>query len=266
MQNGVGVRSVEILGVRVDDVTLDETLELIEGYIAAGAPHFIATNNTEFVMAAQRDEGFRQVLNSADLSIPDGVGLILGLRLFGVRVREHVRGTDTVERLMARAAAKGYTVFLLGAAEGVAEAAANKLRERYPELKVAGTYAGSSDPRFDDATVEIVRGAGRVDILLVAFGAPAQERWIARNLDRLNVSVAIGVGGVFDFISGRVQRAPAWVRRIELEWLYRLGRQPWRWRRQLALPRFVLCVLAVKARSAVGGGPGRHGDTDVRAG
>ncbi len=247
------MRSVEILGVRVDDVTLDETLDVVEDFIASGGPHAVVTTNTEFVMAAQRDEEFRSILNAADLSIPDGVGLIWGLRLLGTRIREHVRGTDTVERLMERAAAKGYSVFLLGAAEGVAAAAADKLKERYPQLRVAGAYAGSPDIKFDDRIVEIIRNAGHIDILLVAYGAPAQEKWIARNLPRLDISVAIGVGGVFDFISGRAKRAPLWVRRLELEWLYRLLHQPWRWRRQLALPRFAIRVLALKARAMFGG-------------
>lgn len=243
------MRSAEILGVRVDDVTLDETLDVVEDFIASGGPHAVVTTNTEFVMAAQRDEEFRSILNAADLSIPDGVGLIWGLRLLGTRIREHVRGTDTVERLMERAAAKGYSVFLLGAAEGIAAAAADKLKERYPQLRVAGAYAGSPDTKFDDRIVEIIRNAGHIDILLVAYGAPAQEKWIARNLHHLDISVAIGVGGVFDFISGRAKRAPLWVRRLELEWLYRLLHQPWRWRRQLALPRFAIRVLALKAQA-----------------
>ena len=247
------MNSVEILGVRLDDVTLNETLDIIEDFIASGQPHAIVTTNTEFVMAAQTDEEFRNILNSADLSFPDGVGLIWGLRLLGVQLREHVRGTDTVERLMERAATKGYNVFLLGGAEGVAEVAADKLRERYPRLKIAGTYAGSPDPMLDDVTVEIIRKAGHVDILLVAYGAPAQEKWIARNIHRLGVPVAMGVGGVFDFIAGRAKRAPLWVRRIELEWLYRLLQQPWRWRRQLALPKFAMRVLALKAQSMLGG-------------
>ncbi|MDA8187228.1 MAG: WecB/TagA/CpsF family glycosyltransferase [Dehalococcoidales bacterium] len=247
------MRSVEILGVRLDDVTLQETIDTLDGFIQSGQPHLIATTNTEFVMAAQRDLEYRRLLNSADLSIPDGVGLIWGLRVLGKPIRKHVRGTDTVERLMALAAQKGYSVFLLGAAEGVAAMAAERLKARHPGLKIAGTYAGSPDPRFDDAIVEMIRKAGPVDILLVAYGAPAQEKWIARNMSRMNVPVAIGVGGVFDFFSGRVKRAPTLIRNLELEWLYRLWQQPWRWRRQLALPRFALCVLRLKVGSIVAG-------------
>ncbi len=242
------MRSADILGVRLDDVTLAETLDLIDGFVASGQPHLIATTNTEFVMAAQSDGEFRRVLNTAALSVPDGVGLLWGLRLLGMPMREHVRGTDTVERLVERAAARGYSLFLLGAGEGVAAAAAEKLRERHPGLRIAGTYAGSPDPRFDDEIAEVLRAAGRVDILFVAYGAPAQEKWISRNQGRLGIPVAIGVGGVFDFIAGRAKRAPVWIRRLELEWLYRLIRQPWRWKRQLALPRFALRVLATRLK------------------
>jgi N-acetylglucosaminyldiphosphoundecaprenol N-acetyl-beta-D-mannosaminyltransferase len=223
------MRSVQVLGVRLDDVTLEETIDFLEGFIKSRSPHLVATNNTEFVMMAQKDEEFRRVLNAADLSIPDGIGLILGLRFLGTPVREHVRGTDTVWKILERAAHQGYSVFLLGAAEGVAALAAEKLRETFPTIRIAGTHAGSPDPRNDDEIVEIIRAASPVDILLVAYGAPAQEKWIARNKDRLGIPVAIGVGGVFDFIAGRVKRAPVWIQRLELEWLYRLWKQPWRW-------------------------------------
>lgn len=242
------MRRAKIYGVPVDDVTLEETLDLIDGYIASGQPHFIATTNTEFVMAARKDAAFRATLNAADLSIPDGIGVILGLRLLGFPVREHVRGTDLVERLMARAAARGYRVFLLGAMEGVAGEAAKRLVERYPRLQIAGTYAGSPAPDHDDEAARKIAEAGPVDILLVAYGAPRQEQWIERNRERLGVPVAIGVGGVFDFLAGRVPRAPTLVRRLEMEWLYRLIRQPWRWRRQLVLPHFAFKVLGLKLR------------------
>lgn len=238
----------EILGVRLDDVTLEEAVALIEGFIAAGGPHLIATTNTEFVMAAQTDPAFRRVLNEAALSLPDGIGLIWGLRLLGENVREHVRGTDLVERLLAVAAVRDQRVFLLGAAEGVAEAAAGRLREQYPTLQIAGCYAGSPEPAHDAEARAAIRAAGPVDILLVAYGGGRQEQWIARNLEALGIPVGIGVGGVFDFLAGRVPRAPRWVRRLELEWLYRLIRQPWRWRRQLALPHFALRVLLLRLR------------------
>ncbi|MCL4369371.1 MAG: WecB/TagA/CpsF family glycosyltransferase [Chloroflexi bacterium] len=235
-----------MLGSKVHDVTYEEALEAISYFIRSGKPHQIVTSNPEFVMLAREDVEFDNIINEASLVIPDGVGLVWASSVLGYPIRQQVTGTDLVHRMMEMAVKEGYRVFLLGAAEGIAQLAAKHLQEMYPGLQIAGTYSGFPYPRYDDATVSIIEAAGRVDIMLVAYGAPAQEKWIARNQARLGIPVAIGVGGVFDFISGRVRRAPPWVRRFGLEWLYRLIRQPWRWRRQLALPRFALAVLALR--------------------
>jgi N-acetylglucosaminyldiphosphoundecaprenol N-acetyl-beta-D-mannosaminyltransferase len=187
-------------------------------------------------------------LNSAALSIPDGIGLILAGRLLGTPLRQQVTGTDLTYRLCGRAAREGWRVFLLGAAPGVAELAAQRLRALFPGLLVVGTHAGSPLESAEDVVRAHIRSAGPVDLLFVAYGAPAQERWIVRNQRILEIPVAIGIGGVLDFASGRVRRAPVWVRRVGLDWLFRLIRQPRRWRRQLALPRFAWAVLGVAAR------------------
>lgn len=208
----------------------------------------VVTPNTEIAMRAQREPDFRDVVNSAEVAIPDGIGLIWASKFLGDPIREHVRGTDLVDKLASLSAAEGYRFFLLGAAEGVAEAAARNLQKKHPGLQVAGTHSGRPDYSYDPTATEAIKSAGRVDVLLVAYGAPAQEEWIARNHERLDVPVAIGVGGVFDFFSGKAKRAPVWVRKLELEWLYRLVRQPSRWRRQLALPRFAICVVAHRLR------------------
>ena len=248
--------SLDILGVRVDDVTYDEAITLIEGWIDAarsgvGDAHVVTTPNPEFVIAARGDPAFRALLARAALNIPDGVGLLLAARLLGDRFREHVRGTDLVERLAHRAAARGDRWYLLGAAPGVARAAADRLVGRHPGLRIAGAEPGSPR-REDDARVRaLIAAAGPVDLLLVAYGAPAQEAWLDRNLAPLGIPVGIGVGGVFNYLSGRVPRAPRWVRRLELEWLHRLLTQPWRWRRQLALPRFLALAAATAARGAL---------------
>ena len=233
---------LRILGVRVDDVTGDETLALVERFIAERTPHQICTVNPEFIMAAQRDEVFRAVINNAALCLPDGVGVLWAARRLGHPLRERVGGTDIAERMAARAAQLGWRMYFLGAAPGVAEEAAAVLQARYPGLVVAGTFTGSPARAEEDAIVERILAA-RPDVLLVAFGAPSQDVWIARNQSRLQVPVAVGVGGAFDFIAGVTRRAPRWVQRIGLEWLHRLTHEPWRWRRQLALPRFVWCVL-----------------------
>mgnify|MGYP001585241115 CR=1 FL=1 len=234
--------SLHILGVRVDDVTGDETLALVERFIAERVPHQICTVNPEFIMAAQRDEAFRNVINNAALCLPDGVGVLWAARRLGHPLRERVGGTDMAERIAARASQLGWKMYFLGAAPGVAEQAAAVLQARYPGIAVAGTFAGSSTLSEENASVERILAA-RPNVLLVAFGAPAQDVWIARNQPRLQVPVAVGVGGAFDFIAGVTRRAPRWVQRLGFEWLHRLVREPWRWRRQLALPRFVWRVL-----------------------
>jgi N-acetylglucosaminyldiphosphoundecaprenol N-acetyl-beta-D-mannosaminyltransferase len=240
------VPSIDILGVRVDDVTYAEALGLVERYIAEGGPHLITTPNPEFVMLARRDPAFRALLAGAALNVPDGIGLLLAARLQGEQFREHVRGTDLVERLATLGAARGHRWFLLGAADGVAREAAERLQARHPGLRIVGAAPGSPRPRDDDATRALIRAAGPVDLILVAYGAPTQERWMHRNLGPLGIPVGIGVGGVLNFLSGRVPRAPGWVQRLELEWLHRLVVQPWRWRRQLSLPHFA-ALAAVQA-------------------
>jgi N-acetylglucosaminyldiphosphoundecaprenol N-acetyl-beta-D-mannosaminyltransferase len=231
-----------VLGVRVDAVTFDQVLGCIEDFIARGDPHQIVTVNPEFVMAAQSDREFQRIINASALALPDGVGVWWASRRAGRPVPERIPGVDLVERLAAVSAERGYRLYFLGAKPGVADQAAAVLRGRYPGLVVAGTWAGSPRPEDDEATLARVRAA-RPHILLVAYGAPAQDHWIHRNLHRSGIPVCIGVGGSFDYIAGVHPRAPRWLRQLGLEWLHRLVTQPWRWRRMLALPRFAWLVL-----------------------
>jgi N-acetylglucosaminyldiphosphoundecaprenol N-acetyl-beta-D-mannosaminyltransferase len=244
----LAVKSIDVLGVRVDDVTNDDLLALVDGYVAGRQPHQIITLNPEMLVAACDDPEFRQVLNSADLNVADGVGLVMAARWLGHPLRGRVTGSDGIYRLSEHCARKGYRPFFLGAATGVAQVVAGRLSARYPGLEVAGAYAGSPRSEDEDDMVSRVRAAAP-DLLFVAYGVPAEERWIARNRDCLGVPVMIGVGGAFDFVAGIARRAPSWMRRAGLEWLYRLIRQPWRWRRQLALIRFVTLVLRSKLGS-----------------
>jgi N-acetylglucosaminyldiphosphoundecaprenol N-acetyl-beta-D-mannosaminyltransferase len=231
-----------ILGVRVDGVTFDRTLALIDALIAEGRPRQIVTVNPEFIMTAQHDTAFREVINRAALALPDGVGVYWASRRQGQPVPERVPGVDLVLQMAQRSAVRGYRLYLLGAMPGVAERTAAILTQRYPGVVVVGTYPGSPHPDENAAIVARIR-AERPDVLLVAFGAPVQDHWIARNLELLGVPVCIGVGGSFDYIAGVHPLAPPWLRRLGVEWLYRLITQPWRWRRMLALPRFAWRVL-----------------------
>lgn len=234
--------ALRILGVPIHDVTCTEAVEKVAAWIGRGGSHQVATVNPEFVMAARRDATFLKVLEQADLCLPDGVGITLAARRLGRPLRERVAGVDLVEALTGRAARDGWRVFLLGAGSGVAERAGERLLSRHPGLIVCDTHAGSPAPEESEAISGYIRAAG-TDLLLVAFGAPAQDVWLAHNLDRTGAAVGVGVGGTFDYLAGEVRRAPPLLRRLGLEWLYRLAQQRWRWRRQLVLPHFALLVL-----------------------
>ena len=237
---------VRILGVGVDALTQAEAVEWVSSEIAGETPRQVATVNPEFVMRARRDRAFRDVLNRADLCLPDGYGVIWAARRLGHPLPERIAGVDFVQALARRGARSGWRFFLLGAAPGVAEAAAGQLAKAAPGLVVVGCLAGSPEASADAQVTAAVR-AVRPDVVLVAYGAPNQDLWIARNLHATGARVAIGVGGAFDFLSGRSRRAPRWMREHGLEWLHRLSREPWRWRRMLALPRFALAVVRQRA-------------------
>ncbi len=240
--------TVYILGVRVDRLSQQQALDRIDQMIVQYSAsnndllcQQVVTVNTEFVMAAQHNAVFRQCINQAAIVVADGIGIVWATWYLHKPVPERVTGTDTLIELAKHCAIGGYRLYLLGAAPGVAEEAGKRLQQFAPGLQIAGTYAGSPALDEEEAIIERMRTA-QADILCVAYGAPAQELWINRNLSRLPVAVAIGVGGAYDFLSGRQIRAPRVMQRMGLEWLYRLYREPWRWRRMLAIPQFILQV------------------------
>ncbi len=244
---------VNILGLPIDRVGYAETLALIGAWIDArrttGAPaHQICTVNPEFVMDAQRDRAFRQTLLEADLRVADGVGVAWAARLLGAPVPERVTGSDGIDRIAAEAARLGWRVFFLGAAPGIAEATAKILATRHPGLLVAGCHAGSPAAAEWPAIEQMLRSAAP-DGLFVAYGHPRQDLWIGVHRADLPCAVAIGVGGAFDYVTGIAPRAPRWMCRAGLEWLYRLVAQPWRWRRMAKLPLFALLVLQQRFRN-----------------
>jgi N-acetylglucosaminyldiphosphoundecaprenol N-acetyl-beta-D-mannosaminyltransferase len=239
-------RRTEILGIPVDDVSLEEALEIFRTWLQEpdGRLHQVSTVNPEFIVAARRDREFRETLLASSLSTADGIGVVLAARMLKRPLHGRITGVELVESIAALVDPRP-RLFLLGAAEGVAKEAATRLVARYPGCQVTGCYSGSPAPEEIDEVLTRIRAAG-ADTLLVAFGAPAQDKWIARycrQLAECGIVLAIGVGGTFDYLAGRVPRAPRLIRRAGFEWLYRLARQPWRWRRQLALPWFVLLVL-----------------------
>lgn len=226
-----------ILGVPIDNLTMAEALDRCDEFIAVGRAtgrlHQIATVNADFVVNALHDPELRRILQEADMATADGMPLVWASRLLGGPLPGRVTGADMVPALAERAAQRGYSIFFLGAREGVAAKAAAILQERYPGLQVAGVLSPppSSVLEMDRSVVEAVKAA-KPDILLVAFGNPKQEKWIRMYAHELRVPIAIGVGGTFDMIVGVTKRAPVWMQRVGLEWVYRLIQEPRRlWKR-----------------------------------
>jgi N-acetylglucosaminyldiphosphoundecaprenol N-acetyl-beta-D-mannosaminyltransferase len=241
--------TVTVLGVRVDCIDFAGLLARIEWWVVQRRAHGpgqpcrqVCTVNPEFIVDAQHDKHFAVLLRRADLRVPDGVGVLWAASLLETPLRERVTGSDGIYRVAERAAQRGWRVFFLGAAPGVAQRTAQRLRQLYPGLIVAGAYDGHpSDAAWPAISAWL--HSTQPDILFVAYGHPKQDYWIDRHRDDLPAAVAIGVGGAFDFVAGVAVRAPLWMQRLGLEWLHRLLRQPWRWRRMIKLPLFVLLVL-----------------------
>jgi N-acetylglucosaminyldiphosphoundecaprenol N-acetyl-beta-D-mannosaminyltransferase len=234
-------------GVPVDAVTLPQALARIEGLVAAGRGGAVFTPNVDHVVIAQRNPAFLEAYRTVELSLADGMPILWSSRLLGAPVPEKVSGSDLILPLAARAAERGWRVFLIGGGPGVAEEAAARFRETLPGIAIVGT----ASPRIDREGVEAGEAAleqlvaARPDLVLVAFGAPKQELWAHRSRARLGRAVTVGIGASLDFVAGRVQRAPRWISSSGLEWAYRLAREPKRlWRRYLIDdPRFAVVLL-----------------------
>ena len=239
---------MELLGVPLDPRSTAESIaEIFAAFDHEEGCTHVVTLNPEYVMAARRDPAFLAAIGRADLILADGAGVVAAARLLGVADIGRLTGVEIVERLADR----GVPLFLLGAKPGIAEATSAKLLERSSDARIADFWSdGSPDRADDDESIRriVASGAG---VIAVAYGAEGQVHWIDRNqarLDTAGVRLAVGVGGSFDYISGAVARPPGFVRRAGLEWLWRLVREPWRWRRQLALPQFALLVISARIR------------------
>ncbi|MDO8505045.1 MAG: WecB/TagA/CpsF family glycosyltransferase [bacterium] len=228
-----------ILGVKVDSVTCAQALVRVEDMLGDGGQHIITTPNPEFIVAAQRDSQFRAILNRASLALPDGVGLMLASRLLGTPLQERIAGSDFVLDIARIAAERGHTMYLFGSRGEVAQRAAKKLQSQFPNLKIVGADPGPepTDLPTTSYSLHTLQDAAP-DILFVALGHGKQEKWIAEHLSELpSVKIAMGVGGAFDFIAGKIQRAPRLFQLLGMEWLWRLLRQPKR------LPRIFRAVV-----------------------
>ncbi len=236
------MKKVNILGVKIDSITMGQAYEFAMNAIRSGEFHCIFTPNSEMVMAAKNKPALKDALNSADLLIADGIGVVYASRIIKDPLPERVTGFDLTKRLLEGIWKEGKSVYFFGGAEGVAEEAKANLEKEFPGIRVAGCHNGYFKPEEEAGIVEAINQSG-ADLLLVCLGAEKQEMWICRYRDQLNVSLAMGVGGTLDGIAGRVQRAPEFYQKHGLEWFYRLIKQPSRFVRMLALPKFGLYVL-----------------------
>lgn len=245
--------SITILNCRLDELDADAATERILRFAREGAGAQVVTLGTEMVVHAQRDIRYRQVVNGCALSLCDTVGLLAVARSRGAQLRDRVTGVELIDHLCARAAQEGVSVFLFGGSPGVAERAAQELQRRYPGLRVAGTRSGYFAEDQSSRIASEIKSTG-AQLLFAGLGFPKQEYWLAERLGETGCGAGIGIGGSLDVVSGNVERAPERWRKFGLEWLYRLLKEPHRWRRQLALPQFVLLVAgeSVRARFARG--------------
>jgi N-acetylglucosaminyldiphosphoundecaprenol N-acetyl-beta-D-mannosaminyltransferase len=219
---------VAILGVAVDNLTMDEALSAVEAKIQEGGFHQIATANVDFLIKSIHDEELYEALARCDLVLADGMPLVWASRLLGTGLKERVAGSDLVPQLAKLSAQKGYRIFLLGADEESSAGAAGWMEKNFPGVSIAGRYCPQHLPleEMDHEAILSRIEAAKPDILLVAFGNPKQEKWLTMHRERLTVPVCIGVGATLDFLSGRVSRAPFWMQKSGLEWIYRAMQEP----------------------------------------
>jgi len=247
-EHGREIDSVALFGVGISSVTFEDACAVIDERISRRVPGFIVTPNVDHICRLRKDAALRAAYREAFLVLPDGMPILWAARLAGTPLREKLSGSDLVPRLSEHAMRRGYSVYFLGAQPGVAALAANRLQERYPGLRVAGTWSPprnfGGDPEANAEAVARLREA-KPDICFVALGSPKQEIWIHRHCATAEVPVLVGVGAAFDFIAGRRKRAPVWMQRSGLEWVWRLCHEPRRLGRRYLIEdsRFVVLLL-----------------------
>jgi N-acetylglucosaminyldiphosphoundecaprenol N-acetyl-beta-D-mannosaminyltransferase len=239
------IPTVRIYGVPISKMNMAQTVGYVTAAIERGTPTQVVTANPIIVMTGLGNPAYMRMLREADLVVPDGAGLVWAAGYVGQPVAERVAGIDLMGELMKVGAERGWKVYLLGAAPGVAEAAAGKLQQQYPGITVVGSRDGYFKDEEDEAVIDHIV-AQAPHLLFVARSVDNQDIWIAKYKDRLGVPLMMGVGGSFDVLSGRIKRAPKLFRRLRLEWLHRLLLEPSRLPRMLVLPKFALKVIRDK--------------------
>lgn len=230
----------DVLGVGFDDLTMDEAVGQALQLIDESGTAYAVTPNPEIVWLCRHDPDLKGIISQAALVLPDGIGVIYGAKILGRPLKGTVAGTDFAEKLIEKMSHAGKSIYLLGSKPGVAEMAGNQLKKKYNGIIIAGT----SDGYFKEDGPIIARiNASKPDFLMVCLGAPKQERWMADNMNKLNVGLMAGLGGSLDIFAGTASRAPLSWQKHHLEWLYRLMKQPRRITRMIKLPLFLFAVI-----------------------
>lgn len=236
---------LKILEVNIDRLDMQGAVERVKNLLSEDGPSLIVTPNSEMLAAAAEDAELARILNSADLAVPDGAGVILASKIMGQKLPERVAGFDLITELFAQLENEDCSFYFLGSKPGIVDKAAAELKKRYPNLNIAGYHHGYLDKELQQNVTAEINEKG-IDLLLVGMGVPLQERFLDKNLDGLNVKAAVTVGGSFDVIAGEVERAPLWMQKAGLEWFYRLVQEPSRFGRMLLLPKFIYLVIKSK--------------------
>jgi N-acetylglucosaminyldiphosphoundecaprenol N-acetyl-beta-D-mannosaminyltransferase len=232
---------LEILGIGIDKVNSQQALDKIAEFIASGKSNQIVTANAEIIYQASKNEKMRNVINNAQMVTADGSGVVWASRQLGEPLEQRVTGIDLVNSICEHSAKDKWKIYILGSAPGVAATAAMNIRDKFPGCNIIGTHHGYFNAKEEKQILAELEQL-KPDVLFVALGAPKQEYWIADHLADLGIPVGMGIGGSMDVLSGNVKRAPKWMQKMSLEWLYRLLIQPTRFKRVLALPKFMLAV------------------------
>ncbi len=244
------MKKIDIMGTRINNVTMDEAVNICEKKVKNGEQFVIYTPNTEFIMMAKNDEEFKELLNKSDLNIPDGIGLIYAAKIKKHPLKEKVAGYDLTVNLIKLANEKGFKIYFVGGKPGVAEIAAQNIKKDFPNVKIVGvsdgyfkgTHLGMQGHEEEKRLIADINDKAP-DMLFVGFGAKKQEQWIEYNKNLINAKIIVGNGGTFDGLAGEVKRAPDIYIKLGLEWFYRLMKEPKRIKRQILLPQFMLKVI-----------------------
>ena len=235
----------QVMTIAFDNITMEEAVGTAMGYIAARSRCRVVTPNAEFALEAKKNPRFLKILNTSQLVLADGVSVVLASKIIGDPMQGRVTGVGFAQALAAAMAKEGKSLYLLGAKPGVAEQAAEKLLETYPGLKIAGTHDGYFK---EEGPVVDAINAAKPDALLVCLGAPKQEYFMEEHDAELEVPVMAGLGGSMDVLAGNVQRAPEFFQKYGLEWLYRLCKEPKRWKRMIKLPLYLWDAVIWKVK------------------